>query len=139
MSKLLPHVDELTRPFWDAVQLERLLLQRCGACERWVWHPRAWCPHCYSGVLRWCGASGRGQVYTYSVVHYAPLPGYAQEVPYVLATVRLDEGVQMMTNIVGCPCDAVHVGQAVQVCFETREGGFKVPQFMPVAAALAAA
>lgn len=131
MSKLLPEVDELTRPFWDAVQDERLLVQRCADCGHWVWHPGAWCTVCYGTRLPWQPVSGRGRVWTYSVVHYAPLPGYSGEVPYVLATVRIEEGPQMMTNVVGCPPSAVHVGQVVRVCYEPRTSGFKVPQFTP--------
>jgi uncharacterized OB-fold protein len=63
------------------------------------------------------------------VVHYAPLPGYADEVPYVLATVRLREGPQMMTNLVAGDWREVAIGQPVKVCWEARTGGFLVPQF----------
>lgn len=131
MSRPLPEIDDLTRPFWDAVQQERLLIQRCGACGAWVWHPRAWCDKCYSADLAWQAVSGLGAVWTYSVVHYAPIPGYADTAPYVLATIRLQEGPQLMTNVVGCDWQAVRVGMPVRVCFEAREGGFRVPQFTP--------
>ena len=133
MNKPLPEIEDLTRPFWDAVQRERLLIQRCADCDTWVWHPRAWCSACYGPNLPWTPVSGRGVVHTYSVVHYAPIPGYADEAPYVLATVRLDEGPQLMTNLVGCAWQDAAIGLPVQVCFEARAGGFKVPQFRPAA------
>lgn len=133
MSKPLPEIEDLTRPFWDAAQRECLLVQRCADCSAWVWHPRGWCDQCYGADLAWQPVSGRGQVWTFSVVHYAPVPGYAEAVPYVLATVRLDEGPQLMTNVVGCAWQGVAIGMPVQVCFEAREGGFKVPQFRPAA------
>ena len=76
--------------------------------------------------------SGQAELFTYSVVHYAPLPGYADDVPYVLATVRLAEGPQMMTNIVGCDWQQVRIGQRLALCWEERGGGIRVPQFTPV-------
>ena len=100
MSKLLPNIDDLTRPFWEAAQQRRLI-------------------------------SGDAELFTYSVVHYAPLPGYAQEVPYVLATVRLIEGPQMMTNLVACDWRQVRIGMPLRVCWEQRADAFVVPQFTP--------
>jgi uncharacterized OB-fold protein len=132
VSKLLPEIDDLTRPFWDAAREQRLVMQRCADCGAYVWHPQPWCRACYGQKLAWQALSGEAALFTYSVVHYAPLPGYAAEVPYVLATVRLAEGPQMMTNIVGCDWREVRIGQALRVCWEQRAGGIRVPQFMPV-------
>ncbi len=132
MSKLLPNVDDLTRPFWDAAQQGQLIVQRCADCGAYVWHPQAWCRACYGQRLAWQPMSGDAELFTYSVVHYAPLPGYANEVPYVLATVRLAEGPQMMTNLVGCDWRQVRIGQPLRVCWEERADGFVVPQFTPV-------
>ncbi|HCO44355.1 MAG TPA: hypothetical protein DCZ11_11070 [Gammaproteobacteria bacterium] len=129
MSKLLPDIDDLTRPFWDAAQQRRLVMQRCDDCGAYVWHPQRWCRGCYGQALSWQPLSGAGEVFSYSVVHYAPLPGYAEDVPYVLATVRLKEGPQMMTNVVGVDWRAVFIGQPVKVCWEARAGDFLVPQF----------
>lgn len=129
MSKLLPDVDDVTRPFWDAARQRRLVMQRCDACGAYVWHPQPWCRACYGQALSWRPLSGLGEVFSYSVVHYAPLPGYADEVPYVLATVRLREGPQMMTNLVAGDWREVAIGQPVKVCWEARTGGFLVPQF----------
>jgi uncharacterized OB-fold protein len=133
VSKLLPDIDDLTRPFWDAARAERLVMQCCVDCGAYVWHPQPWCRACYSQRLAWQELSGQAELFTYSVVHYAPLPGYADEVPYVLATVRLAEGPQMMTNIVGCDWRYVRIGQRLAVCWEERAGGIRVPQFTPAA------
>lgn len=128
--KPLPDIDDITRPFWDAVQRRTLALQRCDDCATWIFYPNTWCTACFGRALSWHPVSGRGSVYTYSVVHYPPFEAFAAEVPYVLATVELEEGPHMMTNIVGCHHEAVHVGMRVQICFEDRNG-FLVPQFGP--------
>jgi uncharacterized OB-fold protein len=125
-------VNETTRPYWDAAREGRLLLQRCRACATWIHYPRAWCPRCWSTDLAWTESPGRGRVVTYSIVHQAPFESYADDAPYVLAVIRLDEGPQMMTNLVGIDPSMVAIDMAVEVTFETRTGGFAVPQFRPI-------
>jgi hypothetical protein len=72
----------------------------------------------------WLQASGRGTVYSYSIMRRAP-------VPYAIAYVTLEEGVTMLTNIVDCDLDAIRIGQAVTVVFKPTEGGPPVPMFAP--------
>jgi uncharacterized protein len=131
-AKPKPEISDLTRPFWDAVQNDELHLQRCTACSTWIFYPNAWCTACYATELEWAPCSGRGTVWSYSVVYQAPYAAFERDVPYVLATIRLDEGPQMMTNLVNCPPEMVEVGMPVRFTVETRSGGFKVPQFEPV-------
>jgi len=130
-TKPLPEIDDTSRPFWDAVQNEQLHLQHCGACDSWIFYPSRWCTACYSQDLTWRAASGTGAVWSFSVIHQAPYAAFEVDVPYILATIRLSEGVQMMTNLINCDIDQVTVGMAVQFTTETRTDGFKVPLFEP--------
>ncbi len=109
-----PDVEPLTRPFWDAVREGRLDIQRCAACGRHVFYPRAVCPHCGAAHLEWVTASGRGVVYAFTVVHRAP-PAFAEEAPYVVALVDLEEGARMMTRLVGVDAGDVAVGRPVKL------------------------
>lgn len=129
-NKPLPEITELTKPHWDAIQRGQLSVQRCDDCQAWVFYPSHWCTSCYSEKLTWTLCSGKGEVYSFSVVRYPPYDSFA-EVPYVLATIELAEGVHMMTNVVNCDPEEVRVGMKVQLTFEERDGGFKVPQFEP--------
>ena len=119
-----PAVTAETKPFWDAAGEGRLLVKTCTACGEAHHYPRPICPHCGSDRTEWKQASGRGTVYTYSVMRRAP-------VPYAIAYVTLAEGVTMMTNIVDCDLDSIRVGQAVQVVFKPTDGGPPVPMFRP--------
>ena len=119
-----PTVTPDTQPFWDAAAAGRLLVKRCTACGEAHHYPRPLCPFCGSDRTEWREASGRGSVYSYSVMRRAP-------VPYALAYVTPDEGVTMMTNIVDCDLDAIRIGQAVRVVFKPTEGGPPVPMFTP--------
>src|SRR5438876_936084 len=58
-------------------------------------------------------------------------PGFREELPYVLAIIELDEGVRMMTNVVGCAPDAVRVGMAVEVVFEDVMPEITLAKFRP--------
>jgi uncharacterized protein len=76
--------------------------------------------------------SGTGTVYSFSVVRRAVNPDLESEIPYVVAMVELDEGVRMLTNLVGCDPETVRCGQKVGVRFEaTADPEFWVPVFVP--------
>ena len=119
-----PEANQETRPFWEAAGRGRLLIKTCASCGQPHYYPRSICPFCGSDATEWLQASGRGTIYSYSVMRRVP-------VPYALAYVTLDEGVTMMTNIVDCDLDAIRIGQRVQVLFKPSEGGPPVPMFAP--------
>src|SRR5277367_994800 len=109
-----PAVMPETAAFWAATARGELLLARCPACGAVIWYPRGLCPDCGSTSVEWVAASGRGTVYSFTVVRRGE-GRYREAVPYVLAYVELDEGPRMLTNIVDCPTEDVRVGQSVEV------------------------
>jgi len=126
----LPDITPISAPYWDAAKQHELLLPKCGACERFFFPPRAWCPHCYeAGQLGWETASGDGSILSFSQVHVPPFENYAETLPYVVAIVKLAEGPQLMANIIDCDPYEVAIGQNVRVTFEERIEGVSVPQF----------
>lgn len=132
-KKPIPRVDEESKGFWEACRRHELVLQRCAACGTLRYHPRAVCPACLSSDVRWERMSGRGTIYTFTVTYQNQAPGFREELPYVLAYVTLDEGVQMLTNVVGCPVDQVRIGMPVEVTFEDVNEDIAIPRFRPVA------
>ena len=126
-----PAVLPETEEFWAATAQGKLLLRRCNDCGTVIWYPRPYCPACASLSTSWSEASGRGSVYTYTVVHRSMVDGYRQAVPYVIAYVELEEGPRVMTNIVGCPPEEVKVGMAVKVVFDDTGNGNALYRFTP--------
>jgi uncharacterized OB-fold protein len=126
-----PPVTPTSAPFWDATRDERYLLQFCLDCERAVFFPREFCPHCGGFSLEWRPASGRGTVHAFTVDHKGN-PAIGGGTPFVIALVDLDEGVRVMTNVVGCLPDAVTVGLPVRVTWEPLSDGRKLPLFTPI-------
>jgi uncharacterized protein len=119
-----PPLNPETKPFWDAAAQGTLLIGGCTACGQSHYYPRALCPFCGSAATEWRPSAGAGVIYSYSVMRRA-------EVPYAIAYVTLDEGVTMMTNLVGCDLDALRIGQRVRVVFTPTDGGPPVPTFTP--------
>jgi uncharacterized OB-fold protein len=76
-------------------------------------------------------ASGRGTLYSFTVCHRPGMPGFGDEVPYVVALVELEEGVRMVANIVSVPAADVRIGMPLRAVFEPRGDGLVVPQFAP--------
>lgn len=121
-----PYVREYpeTLPFWQAAEDGKFLLPRCAACGQCHWYPRAHCPLCGAADIGWCEASGRGTIFSYSVMRAGPAP-------YCLAYVALDEGPLLLSNIVDADLEALRIGQPVRVAFNRAATGRCMPVFAP--------
>jgi uncharacterized OB-fold protein len=119
-----PVITAETRPYWEGAAAGQLLIKHCTACGEFHHYPRSICPFCGSDRTEWRQASGRGTVYSFSVMRRAAEP-------YAIAYVTLEEGVTLMTNIVDCDLDQIRIGQAVRVVFKPSDGGPPVPMFAP--------
>ena len=118
-----PPLTPESQPFYEAAREGRFLIRRCGGCGRTHWYPRAICPHCF-GETAWEEASGRGTLYSYSVMRRA-------DPVYCIAYVTLEEGPTMMTNIVEADFDKLAIGQEVEVAWTSSKNGTPVPCFRP--------
>ncbi|MFI6920342.1 Zn-ribbon domain-containing OB-fold protein [Nonomuraea spiralis] len=132
--KPVPKPTPETQPFWDGTAAGELRIQRCRTCERHYFYPRPSCPRCGGGDVEWVRATGRATLYSY-VINHRPAPGFEAEGPYAIAVVELEEGVRMMTNIVGVPNtpEALLLDMELRVVFE-RRGEVHVPLFEPAGA-----
>ena len=133
VSKPIPIPDEITAPFYDGARAGRLMLQHCTACDRWSFPVRERCPHCFANKLEWRAASGRGTLYTFAIMHQVMNPGFAGAVPYNVSQIDLEEGVRMISNVVGVANDALKIGMKLEAVFEDVGDGVSVPKFRPVA------
>ena len=127
-----PPMTAETEPFWRGAAEGKFLLKRCDACQTVIWYPRGLCPECGSLETSWFEATGRGTIYTYTVVH-KPMGPWAPHVPYVTAYVELEEGPRVMSNIVGVDHSEVEVGMAVEVTFDDAGAGVALYRFQPAA------
>ncbi len=126
-----PFADWETRAYWEGCGRGEIVLQRCGACAKVQHRPRAICASCLSGDIEYFVASGRGQVYTFTVTHQNNARGFREACPYVLAYVELDEGPRLLTNVVGCDPQSVRIGMPVVADFTPPDEDLAVPRFRP--------
>lgn len=130
--KPVPVPTKETQPYWDGCKQHELRVQKCAACGHHQFYPRLYCTACMSDRVEWVKTSGRAKVLSYTIIYRPVTQAFAGNVPYVVALVTLDEGPQMMTNIVGCEPEKVHIGLPVQVTFEDWTEEISVPKFKPV-------
>jgi uncharacterized OB-fold protein len=127
----LPTVEDETREYWEAARQGRLLVKHCNACGADHHYPRPFCPTCWSEDVDWFQVSGRGTVYTYSIVFRNDLPPFNEWGAYVPAVVELEEGPRLMTNIVDCAPEQLAVGMPVTVDFRALNENWAAPIFRP--------
>lgn len=127
-----PTVIDETRPYWEGTLAEELRVQVCNACGNTQLPGGPCCSTCLSQDLRWERASGRGTVFSFTIVRHAFHPSFAAQTPYVVADVQLSEGPIVTSNVTDVDPGAVHIGMPVEVWFDEQiEDAFHVPLRLP--------
>jgi len=87
------------------------------------------CSNCLSTRAKWVAVSGRGEVYSFNVMHQVYHPGFAAEVPYAVVVVKLEEGPKVVSNLVGVKPQQIKCGMPVEVIFEKVSDQVTLPKF----------
>ena len=133
MPKQSPIPDDLDRPFWEAANEDRLVVQYCTNCNTWQHPPQPVCAQCESTALEWREVSGDGTINSYSVVYDTPIALLQNDMPYNVGVIELDDapGINMLTHLPGVPIGQVEIGAKVKVVFDpTPATGQKVPEWV---------
>ena len=110
--------------FWEATKKESMLLPHCADCGKTHWHPRLFCPFCFSNKLEWKESAGKATLYAATTLSKA-------SEPYIVAYVELAEGPLMLTNIMDCSLDDLQIGTPLTLTFSTMSSGHFLPVFRP--------
>lgn len=124
-----PMITPENKAYFDGTARGVLMLKFCDACQRYHHYPRTLCPHCFSDRTRWVESSGRGVIYTFSVLRLGT------PTPFSLAYVELEEGPRVMTNLVDCDLDALAIDMPVRLACKPATDGTMIPMFTPAASA----
>jgi uncharacterized OB-fold protein len=125
-----PIATSFTEEFWAATKEKKLVLQFCPESQKFQHYPRPLSIYCGRRNIEWRQASGRGVVYAYTVTRRGPPEFHGRE-PYIVASVELDEGVRILSNIINCSVEDIRVLMPVQLCWEPIENGLHYPLFEP--------
>jgi uncharacterized OB-fold protein len=131
-DKFLPEgIPTWQMPFWESLKAHQARVQRCDDCGAYVYIPKERCPKCLGSAMTWTPISGKGEVYTYTVVHRAPTPAYQADAPYVIAHVTMEEGFRMVANVDGIDPGDVRIGMPVQLTYEEATPDWTLFGFVP--------
>jgi len=111
-----PQPDRDTAPFWEAQNRHELRFQRCSRCQALRYPVGPLCPECRSFDFEWTAASGRGSVYSYTVVHHQTHPAFP--VPYTVLLVELEEGPRIVAQLRAPDGARFGIGARVRVEWE---------------------
>ncbi len=119
--------------YWDACNDEQLVMQKCGQCQKFRWHPAPLCTHCGAEEFSWEAISGRGKIYSWTVITHPIHPVAVERVPYIVVEVELEEqqGLRMLSNLIACEPAHVTFDQTVELAFIQHPNGQKLPVFQP--------
>lgn len=133
-EKALPKATPETQEFWDGLKRHELRIQKCQDCDKFYFFPRPFCPFegCRSTNVEWETVSGKGKLHTYVVSHRGFGP-WADDAPYVIAVVELDEGPRMMTNLVGVEPDPAQlpVDMPLEIVYDDVTDEVTLAKFQP--------
>ena len=128
-----PIPSPLTEGFWEAASRHELAIQRCCRCRLWFHPPVPICSRCHCGELAFEQVSGRGTIYTYTVMHDDLVPGFESAMPLPIIAVELEEQADLVvvSNLVDARERTATIGELVEVTFEDLPDGGALPQFRP--------
>lgn len=128
------HADNSTLPFWSAAREHRLVVAHCGACGHPRMPPSPYCPRCRDRKLDWVSVSGRGTIYAFTIVRHAVIAEVAEQVPYVLSVVELDDlpGVRLVASVWDVAESEIEIGRRVEVVWDDVSDTVTIPRFRPI-------
>ncbi len=124
----MPRISADTKGFWDACKEHKLKLQKCSACGKLRWPAAYLCPDCLSDAFESAEVKPEGVVESFVVFQKPFHPSLEQKVPYITATVNLQGGARIVTNLVHCNAAEVSCGAKVRLVW-SEEDGFSRPTF----------
>mgnify|MGYP006293559181 CR=1 FL=1 len=127
-TKPLPKITALTKPFWDHAKAGRVAVQLCRDCGDVRFPPSPVCPRCLSDNQGWRVTQGRGTLESWVEFHRAYWGGFAEDLPYPVALVRLYEGLLLVSALVG-PREGARLGAEVRAVFEPVTDEITLPKF----------
>lgn len=131
-KKPLPLITRTSKVFYDGCRERKLLYQHCRDCGEVIFFPKELCPNCMGRDLEWLESRGKGKIHTFTIAYAAAPPEFAEDQPYVLAIVEMDEGYRMMSNIVDCDFETITCEMPVEVVFDPVTPEVSLPKFKPV-------
>lgn len=121
LERSVPIPEEFAKPFFDAANQKKLVVQQCPNCNMKHFPPKQRCNNCSTTEpLKWVETSGKGHIDVYFVIRDSRIRGFrsAQPINFAIITLDDDPGLNFLSNLPGTPAGQVPVGAPVEVIFD---------------------
>lgn len=131
-TRPLPRGEDYNGEFYQFCKQHELRFQRCSGCQTWRHMPRESCRNCGSFEWTWERSNGTGKIFSWTIIHRALHPGFADDLPYAVVLVELDEGVRLVSHVVDLPLEHLRIGLPVTVVFDDVTPDVTLHKFRPL-------
>jgi uncharacterized OB-fold protein len=128
-AKPIPEITPAMREFFEGARAGRLMVQKCDDCGQLRFPAHEFCSNCLSVRASWTPVSGRGEVYSFNIMHQVYHPGFASQVPYAVVVIALEEGCKFISNLIGVAPGEIKCGMPVEAVFEKLSDEVSIPKF----------
>jgi len=128
-KKPRPIIDPDSKIYWDSANDEKLMVQYSIDTEEYFLYSKQLTNAANSNKIEWRQVSGKGEIYSFTIVYAPAGPAFKEDTPYIVACIKLDEGARIISNILTDKIEEVCIGDRVKVIFEKQNDGFTIPKF----------
>tara|TARA_B110000196_G_scaffold71324_1_gene61130 strand:- start:691 stop:1098 length:408 start_codon:yes stop_codon:yes gene_type:complete len=129
-KKPRPTIDPDSKVYWESAKLNKLMVQYSKDTNEYFLYSKQLTNAQDSKNIEWKEVSGQGKIYSYTVIYAPAGPAFAEEVPYVVASITLNEGARIISNIITDNTENISIGDNVEVIFEKQDDEFTIPKFI---------
>lgn len=126
-----PEMDHDSAPYWQSLREHQAKLQKCSKCGRFRFPPSASCYYCGTLGGEWTAISGRGNIYTWTVIHHPIDPRLANEVPFIIVLVESEEGPRIAGRLLSCEREQIKIGMPVKARYDDLDNELTLLNFEP--------
>ncbi len=129
-KKPRPTIDPDSKTYWEGASNEKLMLQYSIDTNEYFLYSKQLTNAINSKNIEWRQVSGKGKIYSFTIVYAPAGPAFKNDTPYIVASIELDEGARIISNIITDDIEKVSIGDKVKVIFEKQSDGFTIPMFI---------
>ena len=129
IKKPRPTIDIDSKTYWDAAKNKKLMIQYSLDTKEYFLYSKQLINTTDSKNVEWREVSGKGKIYSYTVVHAPAGPAFKDDTPYIVASIELEEGARIISNIITQDIENISIGDSVKVVFEKQDDAFTIPKF----------
>ena len=130
IDHVAPRTMSFSAPFWEGTRQKKILMQYCLDTGQYQFYPRPVSVFTGSRRLEWREVSGLGEIFTYTIARVGR-DAFATHTPYIIATIALDAGVTIVSNIIECGLDEIAIGMRVKPAWAPLPDGTNLLLFAP--------